>query len=534
MSLWNPPWNTVRKPTSSSNYTYELLPSSSGPEYQSTSSGGSFSHVPRASRLWWPRKVSLRHRGVILTFIVFLAACAAGIVILVWKFSSPTRPTPTSTHDFPPPPTLPADVAGTDVTAAPPEGQARPPPLYEAYHERERHFPQHNLSLPDPEGSHAKYLWADNHGSHFGWGNYMQEMLLNAYLAFAAHRAYVFDNYTWEREGSEISSWNGHSIPARIPLSAFLSGHIVGEHKREDDIPRAVSREYYLSVCPKSERVVIDTRTVQDTLPGDATVHQIVDAWVEKLDQIDARCVELARSSPALFSYDITNTNRVLDVFPALSASPILSDFSWSPLILGEFYANIRYFESRSDSPDDAPILTESSFAPLPGLLAVHIRRGDYETWCTDAYLHSMSFIGFNSFPELPDKYVIPEVDKTHSTADITRKRCLPTIPEIVEKILAVNAPHVTRLYIMTNAKREWLAELKDALREKHEWVDGMGTSRDLELSWEGRFVSEAVDMYVGQRAERFIGNGFSSMTSNVVTLRMHNPALSPSDTHFW
>jgi hypothetical protein len=75
----------------------------------------------------------------------------------------------------------------------------------------------------------------------FGWGNYMQEMILNAYLAYAAQRAcvslivlvhrqyslahrYVFDNYTWDRDGPEISSWNGKPIPARIPLSALISG----------------------------------------------------------------------------------------------------------------------------------------------------------------------------------------------------------------------------------------------------------------------------------------------------------------------
>jgi hypothetical protein len=96
-----------------------------------------------------------------------------------------------------------------DVDPGPPVGNDDPPrdpPLYEEYRERERHLPQHNASLPYPEGSHAKFLWADNHGSctslldhrsphaepyqlDFGWGNYMQEMILDAYLAYAAQRA---------------------------------------------------------------------------------------------------------------------------------------------------------------------------------------------------------------------------------------------------------------------------------------------------------------------------------------------------------
>lgn len=37
------------------------------------------------------------------------------------------------------------------------------PPLYEAYHDYERHLPQHNLSLPYPEGRDAKFFWASNH-----------------------------------------------------------------------------------------------------------------------------------------------------------------------------------------------------------------------------------------------------------------------------------------------------------------------------------------------------------------------------------
>ncbi|KAF8190285.1 hypothetical protein K438DRAFT_1676106 [Mycena galopus ATCC 62051] len=367
----------------------------------------------------------------------------------------------------------------------------------------------------------------------------MQEMILNAYLAYAAQRAYVFDNYTWEREGPEIASWNGLPVPVRIPLSAIISGPIVGGSMRDKDVPRAVSREYYLSACAESERVVLDTQKIQDTLPADAIVSEIVDRWVKELRSVQSPCVQLARSSPPLFGYKVTNTKRVLDVFPALSKSPILSGFGWSPLILEGFYDNARYFASHSPF-DEAPLMTETYTAPLKGLLALHIRRGDYETWCTDAYLHGMSFTGFNSFPLLPDQHS-PRAKKpldagSGSDFDKHRRHCLPSIPKIVAKVLAVTAraPHFTRVYVITNAEHAWLEDLTAALRTAHHWADGIRTSRDLQLSWEGKFVAEALDVYVGQRAERFIGNGFSSLSSNVVALRMHNPDLLPSDTHFW
>lgn len=37
------------------------------------------------------------------------------------------------------------------------------PPLYEKYHDYERHLPQHDLSLPFPEGRDAKFFWVPNH-----------------------------------------------------------------------------------------------------------------------------------------------------------------------------------------------------------------------------------------------------------------------------------------------------------------------------------------------------------------------------------
>ncbi|KAJ7692998.1 hypothetical protein B0H17DRAFT_1159545 [Mycena rosella] len=397
------------------------------------------------------------------------------------------------------------------------------------YRERERLLPQHNLSLPYPEGGHAKFLWVANHGSGFGWGNYMQEMVLNAYLAYAARRAYVFDNYTWAREGPEISSFNGKLIPARIPLSALITGPIIGGSTGNKDVPRAVSREYFFSVCPESKRVVLDTRKIQNTLGEEATVSQIVERWVEELNSIQSPCVELARDSPALFSYAITNTKPVLDVYPALSQSPILSDFGWSPLVLEGFYNNSKYFTDFAEP--ESPIETHTT--PLNGLLVLHIRRGDYESWCNDAYKDGMSFTGFNSFPALPNRYTPPNRHAAGSAA-IARQHCLPSIPEILQKVLTVTEPHITRIYVMTNASPSWLADLKRALGAAHHWPNGIATSRDLELSWEGKFVSGAIDMHVGQRADIFIGNGFSSLTSNIVMLRMHNPELKPSDIHFW
>lgn len=79
-----------------------------------------------------------------------------------------------------------------------------------------------------------------------GWGNVMQDMILTAHLTYMTGRtyvlpplcglyvahsidcSYVFDDYSWDRDGPAYSKFNGKLIPSRIPLSAIISG----EHRQ--------------------------------------------------------------------------------------------------------------------------------------------------------------------------------------------------------------------------------------------------------------------------------------------------------------
>jgi hypothetical protein len=36
--------------------------------------------------------------------------------------------------------------------------------------------------------------------------------------------SFVFDDYTWNPDGSIFTDYNGHLIPSRIPLTALLGG----------------------------------------------------------------------------------------------------------------------------------------------------------------------------------------------------------------------------------------------------------------------------------------------------------------------
>ena len=98
------------------------------------------------------------------------------------------------------------------------------------------------------------------------------------------------------------------------------------------------------------------------------------------------------------------------------------------------------------------------------------------------------------------------------------RAHCFPNTEQIVSRVRQVRASllsttRLTRLYVMTNGRPEWLQELKDALQEDAErehldrW-EQITTSRDLRLTGEQRHNGQAIDMAIGQRAEVLLGNG--------------------------
>ncbi|KAF9528894.1 hypothetical protein CPB83DRAFT_813039 [Crepidotus variabilis] len=126
--------------------------------------------------------------------------------------------------------------------------------------------------------------------------------------------------------------------------------------------------------------------------------------------------------------------------------------------------------------------------------------------------------------------------------------------PWIVGRAKAKANKRVKKIYIMSNGDKEWLKEVSEALkddadrsigarvpslsREEAEWEflwswDEISSSRDIVVGWEENRVSQILDMYVAQRAELFVGNGFSTLTSNIVMLRRKN-GYDPIQTRFW
>jgi hypothetical protein len=219
-------------------------------------------------------------------------------------------------------------------------------------------------------------------------------------------------------------------------------------------------------------------------------------------------------------------SERLLDIWPSLITSPILTHFSWSPLITAALAANAHIIHPAiaNSTPSD---FTPSSFpTPLSGLLALHVRRGDYLEHCESLANWSARFMGFNEFPGLPDRFSPPAVHSQGNAPPEEHARyhahCFPEIEQIVTRVRDVRlsllpTTTLTRVYVLSNGQQQWLRKLKDALQEDarreglDEW-EHIGTSRDLRLTGEQRHNSQAVDMAISQRSEVFLGNGVGDL----------------------
>ena len=113
-------------------------------------------------------------------------------------------------------------------------------------------------------------------------------------------RRFVFDNYTWDRDGGDYADWNGHKIPSRIPLSAMISGPIVGGPFLDgDDTPVAVGKDYWDQICP--QKTVIRADEVRKLHGDGADARKIIDTWVNYVRNIEDPCLEVERHSGSIF-----------------------------------------------------------------------------------------------------------------------------------------------------------------------------------------------------------------------------------------
>lgn len=191
---------------------------------------------------------------------------------------------------------------------------------------------------------------------------------------------------------------------------------------------------------------------------------------------------------------------------------PVLSHWGWSSLIHDAFEANRGVvFPPALYWPEGQDSRVKET---MTGLLTIHVRRGDFTTHCKFLASWNSDWNAFNSFPGLPDKYdqVYSDPRLSSENYEAYMDHCYPSTEQIIEKVKTVREESrepLEYIYIMTNGANSWVENLKVALHDLGGW-EHIGSNQDLSLTWEQKFVAQAVDMLVAQRAQVFIGNGVS------------------------
>ncbi|KAG8925484.1 hypothetical protein FRC02_009624 [Tulasnella sp. 418] len=476
-------------------------------------------------------------------------------------------------------------------------------PDYKEFWQQEDHLPQHNTSLQFPEGPKGRYLMFSNQAWGYGLNNQLQEILLLSHIAYLSNRGYVFQPYIWDAQTSSKAVLDGRQWrSSRIPLRAFISGPTAGgQFSAADHSPRSVSVQWWEKICPPERRTVLDVAEEHTRwgIDENSQGKTIMEHWSKKLLHMNDPCVEVI--GPVIYDFPLIASPRILSIWPSLSSSPILTRFSWSTLVKSAVYRNLPLFysapslptppsssssSSKSDSTVSPPKLPSKSndgnssgghrHPPPPslsslnyqsnsqpgsstntsttigGLLAIHLRRGDFRIHCHWLADRLEPFAGWNQFSFLKDRFKPP--DDMDGVLTRGRKhaaymeRCWPSVEQVVEKLEMTKRDHplLDKVFVLTNGKKEWVRELKAALTQGYqnttvvedEYVEhyrwsSVITSRDLSILRNEREVDQAVDMEIARRAEVFIGNGFSSLTSNIVMLRLSD-STPAENIRFW
>ncbi|KAL1663404.1 hypothetical protein GGF50DRAFT_56954 [Schizophyllum commune] len=395
-------------------------------------------------------------------------------------------------------------------------------------------LPQHNFSLPPPEGYNGRYVRFTNQIASLGWNNVLNEILMNAHLSYESNRSYVFQDYVWKTSYYPWPYAQAREWPPHTPLNALISGPAAGAPwTAGDPAPRAVNDHYWDRVCPPSRRRRILTQDIKEPVRWEnGTI--IFETWKKLLLEAPENCIEIIPAPlevdavPQTFDLWLWGSERILSLWDRFSKGPVSQLLRTSPVVEGGVAQNEHLF--RVDN--------STAYAdPYSRMLAIHIRRGDFKQACLDLATWNSTFYSWNLLPFLPDSFVPPDPQgakwgwNTEENKAYYLQRCLPSFDSIVEKVQTsrrdfVNAGrelgHTRTLdvmYILTNDRSSYVDDLKKALKAVG-WKK-IVTTADLEYNAEQMDVNMAIDMDIARRAAVFIGNGWSSFTSNIVHRRL-------------
>jgi len=323
--------------------------------------------------------------------------------------------------------------------------------------------------------SSAKYvLFNQLRGA--GFNNQLQETLLLSYIAARAGRAYVYRDVVWRPRGYD-------TVPAELFFSSLTA-------------PPAIHESVFSSLCEGQE-----VREVETWGDHESRVGRVVSAL-----EGEGQCASVKYR---IMDWPFLESDAALALYEPLL--PHIRTFTWSDSVLAAY--------SRSAAQLG---LTERKY------MALHLRRGDFYYHCPSISKKGEPFNLWARLPFLPDALSGKKLDEGTVMA-----HCWPSYEQILDKVGAAKSEYERRtgerleaVYVLHDAKWDapwvWLLvrKLQWALARapfKFRFVDAAW----LPLGWEERDLGIAVDMEIARRAEVFVGNAFSSLTSNVVLLRL-------------
>ncbi|KAF9244153.1 hypothetical protein BU15DRAFT_71717 [Melanogaster broomeanus] len=204
-----------------------------------------------------------------------------------------------------------------------------------------------------------------------------------------------------------------------------------------------------------------------------------------KLSSMEEPCVQFEETGHEIFDVGaFAGADRLLSMWPYLSKLPVLTRLGMVAL--------------------DPRGLRSESWSGIPARPLMAGRPGARSQW----------------HPVLKDRE-----DPRHSSENMQAwmDHCYSTQEQIVAKVKKARdeaQEPLKYIYVMSNAPVPCIQDLAEALRGLG-GLEHVESSRDLTLTWDQKYVAVALDMMAAQGAQLLIGNGWSSITSNVMMLRM-------------
>lgn len=302
-----------------------------------------------------------------------------------------------------------------------------------------------------------------------GFNNQCHEILLYVYLAYCTNRRYVYHPFA-------ASAWQESDQPfERVLNMQALSSHLIST---KDFDARCQGRTVTIRV---------------DKWP----MHNRLDAFFDTLrEHVNEPCLHV---DTWVLDWDYAETTDLIQYWPHYR-DVVLRQFQWSALV-------------RKAAED---IVAKFKKHGVTDFVSVHVRRGDYVNHCKFLFSANKPFIYWNHLPSKQKEGVQPV---SQNITDFLR-HCLPSPEDItirIESLIKANAHWLSStrgLHVMHTGGSSIVSHLKQHFGKQFAfYID----SDELAPS----DLNVMTDMEVARRSAIFIGNGWSTTTSQVVQLRV-------------